>query len=293
MEYAIQTRGLTKRYGKRCALSGVDLNVLKGAIYGLIGRNGAGKTTLMKLITTLILPTKGTVSVKPGSRIGALIEEPALYPACTVRDNLIYKAIAMGLPHTEADRLIELVELQNAAQKKAKQLSLGMKQRLGIALALMGDPDILLLDEPINGMDPQGIAFVRTMLKTLHEQKGTTILLSSHVLDEMGKLATCVGIIGEGQLIEEMSMEELNERSRPTLFIRSPENERIVPLLKDRLGVSAQAEQGGLIIREGAEQHESVSRLLFDERIYVQEFAIKKPTLEEYFIAHTGGNGIA
>lgn len=292
MDHSIKTQGLTKRYGKRCAVENVGLNVPQGSIYGLIGRNGAGKTTLMKIITTLIRPTSGTVSIREGGRIGALIESPALYMDCSVRDNLYYKAIAMGLNGAEADRLIDLVELQKAAKKKARQLSLGMKQRLGIALALMGSPDILLLDEPINGMDPQGIAFVREMLLTLNRQ-GTTILLSSHVLDELGKLATHVGIIKDGRLVEEASMAELKSRSLPTLFIRSPENERIVPLLKNKLNIDAAEENGGLIVREGAEQHPQISRLLFDERIYVEEFAVSRQTLEEYFIMHTGGSGIA
>lgn len=293
MDYSIQTQGLTKRYGGRCAVENIGIRVPEGSIFGLIGRNGAGKTTLMKLITTLIRPTGGTVTIKKGSRIGALIESPALYLDCSVRDNLIYKAMAMGLDKAEADRLIELVELQKAAKKKAKQLSLGMKQRLGIALALMGSPDILLLDEPINGMDPQGIAFVREMLFGLNRQQGTTILLSSHVLDELGKLATDVGIIKDGRLTEEASMEELKNRSQPTLFIRSPENERIVPLLQEKLNIKAIQAEGGLIVREGAGQHPAISRLLFDERIYVQEFAVTRQTLEEYFITHTGGSGIA
>lgn len=293
MDYSIKTQGLTKRYGGRSAIENISLNVPKGAIYGLIGRNGAGKTTLMKVITRLIRPTGGAVSIGKDSRVGALIEQPALHPDCTVRDNLIYKAAAMGLPYTEADRLIALVELQNAAKKKARQLSLGMKQRLGIALALMGSPDILLLDEPINGMDPQGIAFVRELLLKLSREQGATILLSSHVLDELGKLATYVGIIKDGHLVEEASMEDLKKRSLPTLLIRSPETERIVPLLREKLDIQALPENDGLIVREGAERHPAISRLLFDERIYVQEFALTRQTLEEYFITRTGGSGIA
>lgn len=293
MDYSIQTKGLTKRYGGRCAVDNINMRVPTGSIYGLIGRNGAGKTTLMKMMTTLIMPTGGTITIKEGSRIGALIESPALYLDCSVRDNLIYKAMAMGLSSAEADRLIALVELQRAAKKKAKQLSLGMKQRLGIALALMGSPDILLLDEPINGMDPQGIAFVREMLLALNRQQGTTILLSSHVLDELGKLATDVGIIRDGHLTEEASMAELKSRSQPTLLIRSKEKERIIPLLQDKLHIAASDTEDGLIVREGAEQHPAISRLLFDERIYVEEFAVTRQTLEEYFITHTGGSGIA
>ena len=236
----LKTSGLTKKFGNKTAVDHVDISIQRGAIYGLIGMNGAGKTTIMKMLSGMIRPNEGTFSYDGlGSslseayrRIGALIEAPALYPSLSAKDNLKIKALAYGINDDKyIQEKLELVGLGDVGKKKAGKFSLGMKQRLGIALALVGDPDFLLLDEPINGLDPQGIVEVREMLTELNKKKGVTILISSHILEELSKIATDYGIISEGKLVEQITREELMTKCRDKIKIKTKDTSAVVTVL--------------------------------------------------------------
>ncbi|MBQ8967801.1 ATP-binding cassette domain-containing protein [Ruminococcus sp.] len=226
MKYALRTKELQKRYKGFTALNGLTMNVPAGAIYGFVGRNGAGKTTLIRLITGLQQPTGGEFELydaknsergisKARRRMGAVVETPAIYLDLSARDNLKQQYKMLGLPDMKGiDELLELVGLGDTGRKKAKNFSLGMRQRLGIAISLCGDPDFLVLDEPINGLDPQGIIEIRELILKLNRERNITILISSHILDELAKLATHYGFIDHGRMIREMSAEELEQSCR-------------------------------------------------------------------------------
>ncbi len=219
MSILVQTKQITKKYKAHEAVSDVSITVLQGQIYGLIGKNGAGKTTLLKLISGLIKPTSGNVvfSALPSSqseyRIGALIEAPGFYPNMTGYENLKAQSLCLGLRYSrqQIEELLDLVGLLYAKNKKVKAYSLGMKQRLGIALSLIGNPDILILDEPINGLDPEGIIEIRNIVTRLNRERNMTIIISSHILDELAKVATNFCIIHSGRVILEKSKEEFME----------------------------------------------------------------------------------
>ena len=221
MDYILTTDSLTKEYHHYKAIDSVSLHVKKGDIYGFIGRNGAGKTTTLKIIAGLAKPTSGNFSLfgqsyedviknNSFSKIGSLIEEPGIYPDMTAFDNVYLKCIYAGInDKSYAMDLLKLVDLDRTGRKKAKGFSLGMRQRLGIALALVGDPEILILDEPINGLDPQGILEIRETILKLNSEKGITFIISSHILGELSKMATRYGIIDKGMLVKEFTDKEL------------------------------------------------------------------------------------
>lgn len=221
MNYVLQTNGLTKRYRDFQALAGLSMNVPRGSIYGVVGKNGAGKTTLIRLICGLQEPTSGDFTlygirsdsreiVRSRRRMGAVVETPSIYMDMTAEDNLKQQYLVLGLPSYDGiSELLKLVGLENAGKKKAKHFSLGMKQRLGIAVALAGEPDLLVLDEPTNGLDPQGIVEMRELILKLNRERQITVLISSHILDELSRLATHYGIIDNGRMVRELSAEEL------------------------------------------------------------------------------------
>lgn len=220
MEYVLQTDGLTKRFGKKTAVNKVSMNVKKGDIYGLIGRNGAGKTTLIRLVSGLARPHEGSLKLFESSdlepqrhRIGTMIENPAVYPHMTARQNLEYYCLLLGIKSDKViDDMLELVGLSQTGKKKAKNFSLGMKQRLAIAIALLDNPEFLLLDEPINGLDPSGIVEVRELIMKLNRESNITILVSSHILGELSKIANRYGVINNGILVDEFTNEDLHNR---------------------------------------------------------------------------------
>lgn len=231
MEYVLETDALTKRYRKFTALNGLSMHVPKGSIYGFIGRNGAGKTTLIRLICGLQEPTDGSFELygaqngakeiyKARRRIGALVETPAIYRDMTAKENLKQQYRVLGLPSFDKiEELLTLVGLSDSDKKKADRFSLGMRQRLAIAIALCGDPDFLVLDEPMNGLDPQGIIEMRELILKLNREKQVTVLVSSHILDELSKVATHYGFIDKGSIIKEMSAEELEMQCRKCVRI--------------------------------------------------------------------------
>lgn len=230
MEYILQTKELCKNYGRAKILKQVSINVPKGSIYGFVGRNGAGKTTLIRVLTGLHVPTSGSYSIngientsgdinEARKKIGAVVETPSIYPDLDARDNLRMVCRLIGRPFDKIEEILKLVELANTGKKKAKDFSLGMRQRLGIAFSLISDPEVLILDEPINGLDPQGIKEVRELLTMLNQEKGITILISSHILDELSKLATHYGFIDRGVVLREMSAEELHHACRKSTHV--------------------------------------------------------------------------
>ena len=231
MEYVLTANSLYKDYGKFRALSGLSMNVPKGSIYGFVGKNGAGKTTLIRIICGLQSPSVGDYTlygadsrdpkiVKSRRRMGAVVETPSIYLDMSARDNLMQQYRVLGLPSFEGiDEILKLVGLESTGKKKAKNFSLGMRQRLGIAIALCGNPDFLVLDEPVNGLDPQGIVEIRELILRLHREKKITVLISSHILDELSKLATHYGFIDGGKMIKEISAEELEAACRKCMRI--------------------------------------------------------------------------
>ena len=229
MEYILETNNLIKHYKNGKALNGLTLHVEKGAIYGFVGRNGAGKTTLIRLVCGLQEPTEGTFTLygcpntskeitKARRRMGAVVETPSIYLSMTAEENLKQQYQILGLPSYDGlQELLELVRLNNTGKKKARDFSLGMRQRLGIAVALAGDPDFLILDEPANGLDPQGIVEIRELILRLNKVRQITVLISSHILDELSRLATHYGFIDNGRMVREISAAELEASCRKCL----------------------------------------------------------------------------
>ncbi len=246
MDYVLQTNALCKHYGQFKALDGLTMRIPKGAIYGFVGKNGAGKTTLIRLICGLQAPSAGTYTlygilnadkriVKAHRRMGAVVETPAIYPDMTAAQNLRHQYRVLGLPSEDGlQELLELVGLHNTGKKKAKHFSLGMRQRLGIAVALCGSPDFLVLDEPVNGLDPQGIIEIRELILRLNRERGITILISSHILDELSRLATHYGFIDRGRLIKEISAEALNDACRKSLRAKVTDTKALARVLDEQ-----------------------------------------------------------
>ena len=298
-EYILKTDNITKKFGDKIAVDHVNLALKKGAIYGLIGMNGAGKTTIMKMISGMIKPTEGTFSYEGlGSstkdafrRIGVLIEAPAIYPNLSAMDNLHIKALAYGInDRAYSEKLLKLVGLDDVGKKKAGRFSLGMKQRLGIALSLVGEPDVLLLDEPINGLDPQGIVEVREMLLDLNKKKGVTILISSHILEELSKIATDYGIISNGKLIEQITSEDLMSKCRDKIQIKTKDTSAVVTVL-DSKGFK----EYSVIDSETIHVYDRINEIsvlnmeIAKAGILIDNIGVIGSDLEEYFLK-TAGN---
>ena len=295
MEYIIETNAVTKRYGAQKAVDKVSLRVRKGEIYGLIGKNGAGKTTLMKLILGLCNPNEGEIRLfggvdlpKARRRTGALVEIPALYLNCSAYENMIRFGYLSGATKEEIEELLTLVGLQNAAKKKVSQFSLGMKQRLGIAVALLGSPELLILDEPVNGLDPAGIKEIRDLLVDL-SSRGVTILVSSHLLDELGRIATTFGIMRNGQLVEEITAAELTKQCRSMLeVITSDGEEALKALFAWRPDLEVQRTYNKLRIASKIEDPSEVNLILTGAGLRVYELKTVYANPETYFIERMG-----
>ena len=248
MDYVLETNKLCKRYRNFTALNGLDMHIPRGAIYGFVGRNGAGKTTLIRLICGLQEPTGGSFTLYGAKntdarigrcrrRMGAVVETPSIYLDMTAEENIRQQYLVLGMPSTDGiPDLLRLVGLENTGTKKAKNFSLGMRQRLGIAVALAGNPDFLVLDEPVNGLDPQGIIEMRELILKLNRQHGITVLISSHILDELSRLATHYGFIDGGHMVKEMSAAELEAHCRKCIRVAS-DSSRVLARVLDSLGV--------------------------------------------------------
>lgn len=305
MDYVIQTHQLTKQYGGQAGVFGLDLHVRRGTIYGLLGRNGAGKSTTMKLLLGLVRPTAGTVELwgtpLPGHetellpRIGSMIEAPGFYPNLTGTENLQLFAALRGVPRRTAVReALDLVGLPYRDKKRFAQYSMGMKQRLAIALAVLHDPELLILDEPVNGLDPIGIAEMREFIRRLCKEQGKTVLLSSHILSEVALLADDVGILDHGRLLEEESMAVLEQKNRQYTRLGVSDAARAAHLLENGLGIRDFTVEDGhtLCIYDPGLDPARLARALQEAGIALTELHHCQDTLEDYFKRVTGGVGL-
>lgn len=293
MEFILTTENLTKKYGEKVAAGNINIRIREGEIYGLIGRNGAGKTTIMRMISGLSKPTSGSYTYHGDNKtgIGVLIESPGIYPKRSAFDNLKIKCIAKNCYTKEyVDGLLETVGLADTGKKPAGSFSLGMRQRLGIALALAGDPKLIVLDEPINGLDPQGIAEIRHTLEKLRDEKGITVMVSSHILDELGKIADSYGIINQGVLIDEFTNEELMRRCGKYINIVTNDNNKAFDVIRS-MGIDTVSITGNCVrVDEGIERAAEINRTLVNGGIDVHELHVSNISLEDYYFSLTGGN---
>lgn len=298
----LKTYNITKKYGNQIAVNNVNMTIKKGEIYGFIGRNGAGKTTLIRLITGLIHKTNGDIELlgassenelnKARTMIGSLIETPSFYNNMTARENLEVSRRIRNIPGNKCvDEVLELVGLKNIEKKKVKNFSLGMKQRLGIANAIMGNPRLLILDEPINGLDPMGIVEIRELLKKINKEKDMTILISSHILSELSELATTYGIISNGKLIEEITSQELKEKCRKYIDLKVDDTSRAVIILERKLGIDDYQVLANKKIKvfSNLDNVGEVNSILSNSGIIVESIGVKGENLEEYFMNVIGG----
>ena len=305
-KYVIETKNLTKQYGTQKSVANLNIHVQKGRIYGLLGRNGAGKTTTMKMLLGLTQPTSGEVSIwgKPLQayekkllpRIGSLIESPGFYPNLTATENLRIFATLRGVPNRDAIKnALDLVGLPYKDKKLFSQYSLGMKQRLAIALAIMHDPELLILDEPINGLDPIGIAEVRSFIRDLCNERGKTILISSHILSEIALLADDIGIIDHGALLEEESLAELEAKSSKHIRFAVSDTAQAARIL-ERIFHESQftiQDDHKMQVHNLDLPIGKIVTAFVENGLEVSEAATSEESLEDYFKRVTGGEGIA
>ncbi|MCI8483012.1 MAG: ABC transporter ATP-binding protein [Lachnospiraceae bacterium] len=294
MEYVLKTEGLTKRYGKHTVVDHVSMHVRKGDIYGFIGRNGAGKTTFMRMAAGFAAPDEGTQELfgsqeleKQRVRIGSLIEQPGVYRNMTARENIEVVRRNLGITSkTAVDEVLEFVNLSHTDKKKVKNFSMGMKQRLGIAIALFSNPDFLILDEPINGLDPAGIKEIRDLLLKLNREKQITILISSHILGELSKIATRYGIIRDGVLVEEFDRKELERRCRKCHKLIVDDEERTAAVLEEKCGITNYdiPETGIVRVFENLEDSWKLNQELIQSGIRLKESYLTGQDLEGYFM---------
>ena len=300
MENILETKHIEKKYKKFKALDGINMHVPKKAIYGLVGKNGAGKTTLIRIICGLQKPTKGTYTIyntvntsnqitKQRKRIGAIIEAPSICLDMTAEDNLKKQSKIIGIPDEEnVYKILKTVNLENTGKKKAKNFSLGMKQRLGIAIALVGNPDFIILDEPINGLDPAGIIEVRELILKLNKENGITFLISSHYLDELSKIATCYGFMNNGKIVKEIDKEELEKSHRKRIEINVNNIKECVKYLEENK-ISYQVISDEVIdIYEKVNVSEIVIALS-KRNCIINSFQEKSESLENYYLNLIGG----
>lgn len=302
MEYVLQASAVKKYYGKYKALDGLTLNVPKGSIYGLIGKNGSGKTTLIRLVCGLQSPTDGDMTLYGIStrdravndvrrRLGAVVETPSVYLDMTAEDNMKEQYRILGMPSFEgiAD-ILKLVGLENTGKKKVKNFSLGMRQRLGIAVALAGNPDFLILDEPINGLDPQGIVEIRELILTLNAEHGITVLVSSHILDELAKIATHFGFIDGGRTVKEMSAAELDNACKKRTEI-TVDDTKILSRVLDGMNVEYTVRSDGEADIFGEFGITELVLALHGENCSVRSLRERNQSLEAFYIDLVGGAG--
>jgi ABC-type multidrug transport system ATPase subunit len=296
----LNTRALTKHYVDVHAVDGLDLDVRRGEIYAFLGRNGAGKTTTIRMLLGLVRPTLGDATVlgtriTPGesavfARVGYLVETATSYSNLTVRENLETQRRLTGSPRAATGDAMKLLGLSDSADRRAGQLSLGNKQRLARARALLHSPELLILDEPANGLDPAGIIEVRELLRRLAHENGVTVFMSSHILAEVAHLADRIGIIHKGRLLQELDYDELRARSRRYLDIRVSDPDRAARLLSERLGITSieRTDEGTLCLFDGLDRSAEISRVLVQGGLDLTRLAEAQEDLESYFMRLTG-----
>ena len=300
MNYILETNNLSKNYRRSKVLNDLNMHIEKNAIYGLIGKNGAGKTTLIRLICGLQKPTSGTYSIcgisnkskdinKARKRIGAIIESPSLCLNMSAEDNLKEQYKIVGIPNYEGIYdILNIVKLDNTKNKKVKHFSLGMKQRLGLAIALVGSPDFIILDEPINGLDPEGIIEIRELILKLNKEKGITFLISSHYLDELSKIATCYGFLNNGKIVKEISQKELEQNFKKKIQIKIDNVKECVRYLEESSIPYKIISDDIIDIYEKINVSELITALS-KRNCTVNKFQEKEETLENYYLNLIGG----
>ena len=301
MEYILETNQLEKTYHHFKAINDLNMHIEKGAIYGLIGKNGAGKTTLIRLICGLQNPTKGTYTIygipntdkqilNVRKRMGAIIETPSIRLDATAEDNLKEQYRIMGLPSFDnLQEILKLVGLMDTGKKRAKHFSLGMKQRLGIAIALVGNPDFLILDEPINGLDPEGIIEIRELILKLNKERGITFLISSHYLDELSKIATDYGFIENGHMIQEISKEELEKKCKKRIELEVSNVKECVKYFEEKQFPYEVISNEKIYLYHKMNITE-LAIALSEKNCIINKFEEKEESLESYYINLMGGD---
>lgn len=301
MDIILETNNLEKRYKDFKALSHANIHIEKGSIYGLIGKNGAGKTTLIRIICGLQEPTNGKYSIygidnsngditNARKRMGAIIETPSIYGEMTAKDNLIEQYKLVGMPSLDGiDEILKLVGLSNTGKKKAKNFSLGMKQRLGIAIALANNPDFLILDEPINGLDPQGIIEIRELILKLNKEKKITVLISSHYLDELSKIATHYGFLDNGAIIKEISSEKLIKEMAHKLILKVSNQNEFVKYFEENK-ISYEVVDSKTINVYGKYNLSKFINELSKKNLIADEIHEQEESLENYYMNLIGGD---
>ena len=299
--YILKTNLLTKRYASKNVVDQVNITIEKGDIYGLIGKNGAGKTTLIRMITGLTSETEGEIELfgstdlsKERQRVGCVIESPALYLSLTAFQNMEYYRIQRGIAEKGIiKKLLEIVDLHETGNKKVKNFSLGMKQRLALAISILGNPDFVILDEPVNGLDPIGIIDMRNMILRLNEELGITFLVSSHILPELSQIATRYGILNDGILVKQLTKKELEEECKKSLFLQVDDSSKAVLVLENQLATNNYVVMNHKEIRvfDYLENPSKVAKALIENDISLEAMKVTRVDLEEYFKqVITGGN---
>lgn len=296
MEFIVETNNLTKRFGEKIAVNNVSMHIERGDIYGFIGKNGAGKTSTMKLLLGMSNPTSGDIKLfdsnqldKMRTKIGSLIEAPGLYKNCTAFENLKRYSLLFGGTNGEIKEILKTVGLENTGGKKAGAFSLGMRQRLGIAIALLGNPELLILDEPINGLDPAGIKEIRDLILKLNSERQITVLVSSHLLDELSKIVTKYGIINNGRLVEEISAAELNERCRKYLEIECDDVNSAMAIVKKACREpNCEVRDNRILIYSDIVDKAALNKMLVASGVGVSKLAEVQSGFEDFFIERIG-----
>lgn len=299
MEYIVQTENLSKSFGKEQAVSNINLKIRKGEIYGFLGPNGAGKTTTIRMLLGLMKPSSGTIKIFQKdltkerinilAKVGSLVENPSYYPHLTAYENLEALRKILGVPKSRIDEVLEIVRLKDVANKKVKGFSLGMKQRLGIAASLLHNPELLILDEPTNGLDPSGIIEIRNLIKRLPSEYGMTVIISSHLLSEIDQMATQVGIVTKGKMIFQDSIEAMRRFAQPKVVIKVSNGEKGWRSLVAN-GIKAEHKDDMILFDECSDEKVAhIVQILVQEGISVYRVEEEKRSLEEIFLQMTTG----
>ncbi|WP_066190145.1 ABC transporter ATP-binding protein [Gracilibacillus timonensis] len=297
MEYIVETKRLTKKFGKEMAVADLEMNIPKGEIYGFLGPNGAGKTTTIRMLLGLMRPTYGSIQlfgkdlkkerIDILKRVGSLVENPSYYPHLTARENLEAIRKILDVPKKRIDDVLDLVRLQGAANKKVKGFSLGMKQRLGIAASMLHKPELLILDEPTNGLDPSGIIEMRQLIKSLPQQYGMTVVISSHLLSEIDQMATTVGVVSRGKMIFQDSIEAMRTFAKPSIQLKTNDNEAAWRVLLANGQRADLTENSVAIHMQGDERVAATVKYLIEQGLSIYRVEEEKRSLEHIFLEMT------
>ena len=295
MDTILKTNALVKKYGEATVLNNINMTINRGDIYGFVGKNGAGKTTFMRTVLSLTNPTSGEIKLfgdktieEVGLRVGSLIEAPGLYKNATAYENLKRFSIIYGADEDKIPEILELVGLANTGKKKAKDFSLGMRQRLGIAIALLGEPELLLLDEPINGLDPAGIKDIRDLILKLNKEKNITFLISSHLLDELAKVVTKYGFINNGDLFEEIDSKKLLEKCKQQVMIEVDDTKKALSILETMIDKKLIKTKDNTILIDSKEDTGFINTKLVKSGVVVRSIYSNSISLEDYFMERIG-----